>query len=44
MLNEIEMIFVGYLIKETKWNIHDKTICNNFSNVSDLICVSIDNS
>ena len=44
MLNEIEMIFVGYLIKETKWNIHEKIIFNNYCNVSDLICVSIDNS
>ena len=44
MLNEIEVIFVGYLIKETRWNIHEKSIFYNYSNVGDLICVSIDNS
>ena len=44
MLNEIQIIFVGYLIKETKWNIHEKIILNNYSKVSDFISVSIDNS
>ena len=29
LLNEIEVIFLAYLIKETKWDIHDKVIHAN---------------
>lgn len=29
MLNEIEMIFLAYLIRETGWDIRDKTIFHN---------------
>lgn len=43
MLNEIEVIFLAYLIKETNWEIRDKTILMNAENVQDIVCYAIDN-
>lgn len=43
MLNEIEIIFLAYLIRETGWDIRDKTIFHNAENVQDIIYYSIDN-
>ncbi len=43
MLNEIEVIFLAYLIRETGWDIRDKIIYHNADNVQDIIYYSIDN-
>lgn len=43
MLNEIEVIFLAYLIKETNWDLRDKTIYTNADSTQDIVCYSIDN-
>lgn len=43
MLNEIQIIFFAYLIRETQWDIRDKTIYHNAENIQDIIYCSIDN-
>ena len=42
MLNEIEAVFLAYLIKETRWNIKEKIITRNAEHVRDIICVALD--
>ena len=42
MLNEIEAIFLGYIVEETGWNIQDKIIYHNAEHVRDIICISLD--
>lgn len=37
MLNEMEVVFLAYLIRETGWDIRDKTIFHNAENVQDII-------
>jgi hypothetical protein len=43
MLNEIEIIFLAYLIRETEWDIKDKIIYHNAENVQDIIYYTSDN-
>lgn len=42
MLNEIEVVLLAFLIKQTKWDINEKTIFHNAENVQDIIYCSID--
>ena len=42
-MNEIEIIFFAYLIRETEWDIRDKTIYHNAQNIQDIIYCSIEN-
>lgn len=37
------MVFLAYVIKETNWDLRDKTIFANADNVQDIVCYSIDN-
>ncbi len=43
MLNEIQIIFLSYIIRETGWDIRDRIIFENAENVQDIIYYSIDN-
>jgi hypothetical protein len=43
MLNEIEVVFLAYLIRETEWNVRDKTINHEAAGMQDLIGYSSDN-
>lgn len=42
MLNEMEVVLLGFLIKQTKWEINEVTIWHNAENVQDIIYCSID--
>ena len=43
LLNEIEIIFLSYIIKETNWDIKDRIISSNAEHISDIVCYTIQN-
>ena len=43
MLNEIEVIFLGYIIKETNWDLKDKVIANEAEKTKDIVFFANDN-
>lgn len=42
LLNEIEIIFLAYMIRETDWDIKEKLITNNLQLIKDVVCYSND--
>jgi hypothetical protein len=43
LLNEIEVIFLAYVIGETNWDIRDRIIASNAESIQDIVCYAIDN-
>jgi hypothetical protein len=41
LLNEIEVIFLAYVIRETNWDIRDKVICSHAEGIQDIVCYVI---
>ncbi len=44
LLNEIELVIMTNVIKESQWNIQHATIIENEMNVGEMICFSCDNN
>lgn len=42
LLNEIEAIFLAYMIGETNWDIRNSLIVNNSVHVRDVVCLLSD--